>query len=101
MRIAICDDDSLDLLYISKLLEKYHQKTSADFTCKMFLNATELLYSMETSFYDLLFLDIFMGGFNGIEAAREIRLFNPSVKIIFLTSSPEFALQSYGVKAFD
>ena len=36
---------------------------------------------------------------NGMDAAREIRKTDQVVKIIFLTSSPEFALESYDVKA--
>ena len=34
-----------------------------------------------------------------MDAARELRQRDKSVKIIFLTSSPEFALESYEVKA--
>lgn len=36
---------------------------------------------------------------NGMETAHEIRKNDSVVKIIFLTSSPEFALESYDVKA--
>ena len=36
---------------------------------------------------------------SGMETARELRLTDSAVKIIFLTSSPEFALESYDVKA--
>ena len=38
---------------------------------------------------------------NGVEVAKEIRSFNPEAKIIFLTSSPEFAVESYSVNATD
>ena len=36
---------------------------------------------------------------NGIEAAAEIRRTDKSVKIVFLTFSPEYAVESYTVKA--
>ena len=36
---------------------------------------------------------------NGMAAAREIRKFDKVAKIAFLTSSPEFAIESYSVKA--
>ena len=36
---------------------------------------------------------------NGIEAAKEIRQNDKGVKIVFLTSSAEFAVDSYSVKA--
>lgn len=50
--------------------------------------------------FDVLILDILMPGFNGIETAAEIRRFDNYIKIIFLTSSSEFAVQSYTVNAF-
>lgn len=38
---------------------------------------------------------------DGISLAREIRTFDKSSPVIFLTSSPEFAVESYTVKAFN
>lgn len=42
-----------------------------------------------------------MPGFMGIDAAKEIRGFDKTVPILFFTSSPEFALESYCVKAIN
>lgn len=36
---------------------------------------------------------------NGMDAAKEIRQHDSNVRIIFLTSSPEYAVESYDVKA--
>lgn len=41
-----------------------------------------------------------MPGETGISAAAEIRNYDSNVKIIFLTSSAEFAVQSYTVEAY-
>ncbi len=54
---------------------------------------------MDTGDYELLLLDMLMPGVNGIQAAREIREFNSQIKIVFLTSSPEYAVESYSVQA--
>ncbi|MDY3038554.1 MAG: response regulator, partial [Roseburia inulinivorans] len=37
---------------------------------------------------------------SGMDTARELRRHDPHVPIIFLTSSPEFALESYEVRTF-
>jgi len=46
-------------------------------------------------------LDVMMPGMDGITAAQEIRTFDTDAKLIFLTSSREYAYQSYRVKAYD
>jgi len=50
--------------------------------------------------YELTLLDILMPFMTGMDLAKEIRQFNQDVKIIFLTSSPEFAVESYSVGAY-
>lgn len=99
MRIAICDDDSQDLLRITSLVEAYRNDLKADLTYISFQSAAELLFSMERANYDVLLLDVLMPGLNGMEAAREIREHNRNVEIVFLTSSPEYAVESYSVRA--
>ncbi|QGU94471.1 response regulator [Clostridium bovifaecis] len=49
--------------------------------------------------YDIIFLDIFMKASNGINIAREIREFDKDCKIIFITSSNEYAIESYDARA--
>jgi len=85
MKIAICDDDSQDLLRIASLVESYRNIHKADLTYISFQSAAELLFSMERTDYDVLFLDVLMPGLNGMQAAREIREQNRHVEIVFLT----------------
>lgn len=40
-----------------------------------------------------------MPGENGMDVARELRAGNAGIEILFLTSSPEFAVESYEVRA--
>lgn len=56
MKIAICDDDSQDLLRIASLVESYRNIHKADLTYISFQSAAELLFSMERTDYDVLFL---------------------------------------------
>ena len=99
LKIAICDDDNRDLLQLASLLEAYRHDRKAKLTYVSFQSATELLASMDSSDYDLLLLDMLMPGVNGMQAAREIREHNSRTEIVFLTSSPEFAVESYSVRA--
>ncbi len=99
MRIAICDDDHRDLLQIASLLESYRHKSKAELTYASFQNAMELIFSIDNGDYDVLLLDVVMPGLSGIQAAREIRERNSRIQIVFLTSSPEYAVESYSVRA--
>lgn len=101
MRIAICDDDSRELARISSLIDKYRKEKAVALSYQTYQSATELVSVINSKNYDILLLDIMMPGISGIDAAHEIRAFDAQVKIVFLTSSPEFALESYAVKAYD
>lgn len=101
MKIAICDDDSLELGRISSFIDEYRRERIVPLVYKSFKSAAELVSHAEKGDFSLILLDIMMPGFNGMEAAREIRTFDTGVKIVFLTSSPEFAVESYAVKAYD
>lgn len=101
LHIAICDDNSLALDRIVRLLEDYRKQTCAPVSWRTFLSASELVSSMRTEEYGLLLLDILMPGVSGMEAARAIRTFNPDVKIVFLTASPDYAVEGYAVNAAD
>lgn len=101
MRIAVCDDDLMELSRISALLDSYKQEKKVPILYKTYQSSTELLSTMRNFEYDLFLLDIMMPGVSGIGAAKEIRESDKDVKIVFLTSSPEFALESYAVKAQD
>ena len=101
IRIALCDDDTSCLKNLKEMLEIWSEASSTPLTTTGFSNADALMEELQKTEYDLLFLDIVMPLVSGMDAAVEIRQQNKSVPLIFLTSSPEFALQSYSVKAFD
>lgn len=99
MRIAVCDDDPQVLFSVLSIFVSYRRQRQTEIFSQSFENALDLLQSMEHENYDLLLLDVQMPGLNGIDAAREIRKQNEHIKIVFLTSSPEYAVESYGVQA--
>ncbi|MFV0342558.1 MAG: LytR/AlgR family response regulator transcription factor [Anaerocolumna sp.] len=101
MHIAVCDDNTRELSSISSLLENYRRERDCSITYEAFHSATELLETMRVRRFDLLFLDILMPGVTGMEAAKEIRCTDSEIPIIFLTSSREFAVESYRVHARD
>lgn len=101
VKIAFCDDDLSVLEKLCDLLEQYCVERNRAIEPKAYRSPLDLLAEMERGIrYDILFLDILMPGENGIDTAAEIRSLDNNVKIIFLTSSSEFAVQSYAVGAY-
>ena len=101
IQIAFCDDDQTVLDQLSALLEKYRAQRCVQIQCTAFHSPLDLLAEIEKGTrYDILFLDVIMPAENGITAAKEIRQHDNVVKIIFLTSSAEFAVESYVVGAY-
>lgn len=101
MHIALCDDSRAELSRLTFLLEEYRLKRDGSLTYDIFTNATDLLETIPVHHFDLLLLDILMPGITGMDAAREIRQTNSTIPIIFLTSSSEYAVESYRVNAAD
>lgn len=101
LQLAFCDDDLSELQTIQTLLDRYRVARNQEIRYTAFQNAWDLLAEVERGTrYDVLLLDVLMPGQNGIEVAGELRQYDNNVKIIFLTSSPEFAVQSYAVGAY-
>lgn len=63
----------------------------------LFESGEEFLEKFSAGKYDLAFLDIYMEGMNGMDTAREIRKTDSSCRLIFTTTTPEFAVDSYEV----
>ena len=101
MRIAICDDEKKELETIMNHLNEYKLKNRTNFVYSIFDNPLDLIGEIRNNArYDILFLDILFPNLNGIEVAKEIRTYDESVNIIFISSSPEFAIDSYTVNAY-
>lgn len=100
LKIAVCDDSRELLEKVEKDLLEYESVQSTPVTIHTYTNAMDLLDGLKKTDYDILILDIIMPNFTGMQVAHEIRKFNEEIKIIFLTSSKEFAIESYSVGAY-
>ena len=99
LRIAVCDDSPDFLQRAVNMVERWSGQCGIPTEIYRFDNGDALLTKNAVTHMDIIFLDIIMPLQNGIDTAKELRQSDNAVKIIFLTSSPEFALESYEVKA--
>lgn len=102
IKAAFCDDDINALGEMQMFFDRYRRERDREIAYTAFHSPIELISEIERggTRFDVLFLDILMPGENGIETAAEIRRYDRNVKIVFLTSTPEFAVKSYEVEAY-
>lgn len=102
MKIAICDDELCYRKQFLSYLDEYMLKNpNNQLEYSLFSNAQQLLDStLLSKNFDVYLLDVIMPGMNGIELGLKLREKKLDGKIIYLTSSAEYAVDSYKVKAF-
>ena len=66
MKVAICDDNFMDLRCLQDILWTYN----ASLMVTAYNSASELLRAFDSIFYDIVFMDIEMEKPNGYEAAE-------------------------------
>ncbi len=99
MKIAVCDDDIQCIAQVCALLEQWSQQKKIALTLYHFSDGDELLRAPQKHCMDLLILDIIMPLLSGLDTAKELRNKDDHTPIIFLTSSKEYAVDSYEVHA--
>ena len=103
MRIAICDDRAENVQSLREQIKEVCARLDVAVSeIAVFTDGMELLkeYMVHQAF-DIIFLDIDMPRISGMETAREIRLVNDNVMIVFVTSYQEYMRDAFKVEAFD
>lgn len=102
IRLALCDDEAGQREIIGNLLLEYAAaRPSPVVKLSVFSSGQDLLdAAAECGGFDLYVLDIVMPGLNGIELGTRLRELHSGGAIIYLSVSPEYAVDSYAVRAF-
>ena len=101
MRIALCDDETAQLALADTLLREYcllHPELNL--RVFPFTSGAALLEHLRTGEpFDIYILDVIMPGENGIELGLKLREIDRGGRIIYLSTSSDFAVDSYLPKA--
>lgn len=103
MRIAICDDNKFDLQHVSMLVEQFFSKKKVTVKIDRFVNPRLLMNKLDEDqnlLYDLFILDVVMQQ-NGIIIAQKIIKLFPNAVIIFQSTSRDYAVDAFRVRALD
>ena len=100
-RIVICDDVEIERTLMKEILTEYFDEIHKEVSIIEYDSGEGLIADVEEGYLEmeLLFLDIYMKKLNGMETARKLREIQCNVPIVFLTASPDYAIESYEVQA--
>ena len=100
IKIAVCDDEQEQAEYIRMFVKKWADENKIKIDIEMFGSAEDFKYAwIENQKFDILLLDIQMGGQNGVELAKEIRKSDVKLPIIFITGFADYMSEGYDVSA--
>ena len=96
MKIALVDDDPRALAQLEQYLT---EQLGRETEISHYGSGEALLADWRPGAFELVVLDIYMGGATGMEVARRLRAGDGQVRLAFATSSNDFASESYEVGA--
>lgn len=99
LNICLCDDDTKTLNNYSNKITKLLNKNMYIFQIETFKSGENLIFELECNpnRFNIIIIDIIMKNINGIDATKILRKYGYKGIIIFLTSSKEYALDSFKV----
>lgn len=102
IKIAICDDEEKSIALHEKIVKDCLQAQGIGCEITTYTQSRNLLYDITDDgfFYDLILLDIEMPGISGMEIPPQVKRFLPNVRIIFVTSHTEYAIDAFELSIF-
>ena len=101
MNAAIVDDMADECEILRDLLKQYEETQRQTIHITELHSGRELLSDYIPGSYDVVFMDIFLNNENGVDCALKLRQMDEHINLIFLTTSSEFGVKSYDVRAAD
>lgn len=100
IRIAVVEDESQCREQFCGFINRFARETDTSVQISTFENGLQLVNNYKPEF-DVIFLDIQMPVFDGLETAQHIRKIDQEVILIFVTNMAQYAIKGYAVNAYD
>ena len=104
MRICFCDDEASTRSQFERMAAAWAEQRGEAVELQLYNSAEQLLFEVgqpeaQELAFDLILLDIQMGGMDGITLARQLRAQDKRVTLAFLTAAREYVFEGYEVQA--
>jgi DNA-binding LytR/AlgR family response regulator len=100
MNIAICEEKMAERESIRSALQSFFWKRGEDISISEYSDGEALLADFEEGYKndDLIFQDISLPGISGVETVQKLRDNGCKSNIVFLSTSPDFAVEGYDLE---
>ncbi len=99
MRVLVCDDEAIICNAICQMIREFFEEEEIENANVIgYLSGEELLSDRGTK--DIVFLDVRLGGKDGIEVGTELKRRNPKVIIFLITAYEEYTDDAFRMEAF-
>ena len=99
MRIAIVDDLAAERTLLKGRLEWQLQRRNVQADILEYESGEIFLEAARKAPFTAAFLDIYMDGMTGMEAAKKLRKTDTDCLLVFITTSTDHALEGFQVRA--
>ena len=96
MRICICDDDLTFCNEICRMLSEYEKNnTNIQFETETFCNFSDCRNKLCDGMFDIVLMDIEIGGENGINRIADVKVDKPDLIVIYVSAHPHYVFDSF------
>ncbi len=102
IRVCVCDDDIEVVNRICGILDRISKNKDITMKVDAFNDGSSLLQKLDSnsSYYDVIFLDIEMKDMDGIETAKQLRKIDELAYIIYVSSYESYAIETFSVRPY-
>lgn len=100
VHISICDDDRVFAERFQKIVEREFERREVSCECSVYGDGYSFLQSDSLQNADLIFLDIEMPEFSGLETANELKDIGKNQRIVFVTAYDNLVFSALQVFPF-
>ena len=98
LNIAVVDDLPDDRRTMTEMLNRYFYGDKNGVHITEYASAEDFLQIYKKGAFQIVFLDIYLGGIGGIELSQRLRTGDPEIEIIFMSSTVDQMINAFPVK---
>lgn len=98
IEIAVCDDEEKDRKFLKSQIDTYMKRNNITGNISLFSCGEDFLSAQPDKPYDIVFMDIYLTGINGVDTILEASARN-TFQLVFITVSHEHAIEAFGLDA--